>query len=66
MRTAPLAIGVIAFLVGLVWVLQGVGILKGSTMTGSSFWLGMGVVLLAVGIILGVWGARTPRAKKTA
>ena len=66
MRTAFVAIGVIAFLVGLVWTLQGADILMGSTMTGSTFWLAMGVVLVAVGLVLSGVGFRTPRTKKAA
>ena len=65
MRTAIVATGVISFLVGLVWTLQGADILMGSTMTGSSFWLAMGIVLLALGIVLGAWGARNPAPKKS-
>ncbi len=64
MRTAFVAIGVIASLVGIVWTLQGADILMGSVMTGSSFWLAMGILVLAVGIVLGAWGARSPGAKR--
>ena len=66
MRTLFVGIGVIALLVGLVWTLQGAGVIGGSVMSGSSFWLAAGVVLLIVGAgVLGM-GARSPGTKKTA
>ncbi len=66
MRTAFVAIGVIALLVGIVWTLQGTNVLAGSVMSGSTFWLGAGIVLLVVGLVLAGWGARAPSTKKTA
>lgn len=66
MRTVFVGAGVIAALVGIVWTLQGADILMGSVMSGSSFWLGAGVVLLVVGLILAGWGVRSPAAKKAA
>ncbi len=44
--------GVLLGLVGLVWVLQGVGRLQGSPMTGQGFWAGAGLVFLVVGVAL--------------
>ena len=55
----------IAALVGVVWILQGADVLMGSVMSGSSFWLAVGVVLLIVGLILAGWGVRAPSAKHT-
>jgi len=66
MRPVLVGIGVIAFLVGLVWTLQGADILLGSAMTGSTFWLGAGVILIVVGLGFAAWGVRAPVAKKTA
>ncbi len=66
MRTVFVGAGLIAALVGVVWTLQGADVLMGSVMSGSSFWLAVGVVLLIVGLILAGWGARAPSAKKTA
>ena len=45
-------------LVGVVWLLQGVGVLPGSFMTGPPFWAVRGVILLAVGILLALAGFR--------
>ena len=46
-----LAGGILAFLGG-VWLLQGVGVLPGSFMTGQAFWAIMGAVVLVAGGIL--------------
>ncbi len=44
-----LALGGVCLLVGLVWTLQGAGILPGSFMTGSRVWLAIGIILDVVG-----------------
>jgi hypothetical protein len=36
-------------LLGTVWVLQGIGVLAGSFMTGQTFWAWAGAAVLAVG-----------------
>ena len=56
-RIAGVALG----LVGLVWVLQGAGLLQGSPMTGQGFWAGAGVAFLVVGAALTYLGMRRPR-----
>jgi hypothetical protein len=40
----------ILILLGLAWAGQGSGVIGGSAMSGSSFWLAVGVVLLLVGL----------------
>jgi len=45
-------------IVGIVWILQGVGILKGSFMTDSAFWAWMGGLCVAAAIPLLVLGLR--------
>jgi hypothetical protein len=55
---APRLIAGLLILVGGIWVLQGVGILGRSRMTGDPFWAQVGAVLLVLGIGLGVWSAR--------
>lgn len=52
-----LAGGILAFLGG-VWLLQGVGVLPGSFMTGQAFWAIMGAVVLVAGGILIFAGLR--------
>jgi hypothetical protein len=58
MRYVLLILGGLMVLVGGVWVLQGVGVLPGSFMTGQLFWAIMGVILLAVGGLLILAGFR--------
>jgi len=53
-----LIVGGLIALVGLVWFLQGIGILPGSFMTGQAFWAIMGVICLAVGGALVFAGVR--------
>jgi hypothetical protein len=45
----------IAALVGLVWLLQGLGLLPGSFMTGDGIWAVAGLALVAVAIAYGAW-----------
>ena len=45
-------IAVVLLVVGAVWVLQGVGVLGGSFMTGEALWAVIGAVCLGVGALL--------------
>ena len=58
MRYVLLIVGVLMILMGGVWLLQGIGILPGSFMTGQMFWAVIGAVLLAVGGLLVIVGVR--------
>jgi hypothetical protein len=46
-------LAVLMLLVGLVWIGQGLGYIKGSFMTGDMHWFWIGVVVAVVGIGLG-------------
>lgn len=50
MRPTRLVVGVLLCVVGGVWFTQGIGVLKGSFMTGQVFWTVVGVILLALGV----------------
>jgi hypothetical protein len=52
MRWAWLILGVFAVLVGIVWTLQGLNILKGSGMSGNPMWAVIGPILAIVGLAL--------------
>jgi len=52
MRVAGIVFGVLLALIGLVWIGQGLGYIKGSFMTGSAFWGWTGAVCLVVGLAL--------------
>jgi hypothetical protein len=52
MRIVLNVLGVLCFLLGCVWILQGVNILPGSFMTGQTKWAIYGGVLVVVGIAM--------------
>jgi len=57
-RNSLVVLGVLFLLVGLVWVGQGLGYIKGSFMTGDMKWFWIGLGMLVVGILVGVGGLR--------
>jgi hypothetical protein len=59
-RTVAIAIGLLMFLVGLLWTLQGLGHVGGSSMTGSDTWAIIGPAVAGLGVAL-VWVAATGR-----
>jgi hypothetical protein len=61
MRTR-LVVGVLMCVVGGVWFLQGIGVLKGSFMTGEGFWTLIGVILIGYGLRMVVRAVRGERA----
>jgi uncharacterized membrane protein SirB2 len=58
MRRILVGVGIVLILLGGLWLLQGMGILAGSVMTGQSFWAMVGVIVVIVGIVLCLLGAR--------
>ena len=44
--------GLILSGIGLVWTLQGLDVLRGSVMSGSSLWATIGPIVLLVGLVL--------------
>jgi hypothetical protein len=58
MRYVLLVVGGLMAIMGGVWLLQGVGVLPGSFMTGQTFWAVVGALMLAVGGILAFAGFR--------
>ncbi|MET0734791.1 MAG: hypothetical protein ABWY55_03995 [Microbacterium sp.] len=54
--------GVLLALVGLIWTLQGLNVLGGSAMSGSTMWAIIGPIVLIVGLVLiGIGIARRRR-----
>jgi hypothetical protein len=54
--------GVILLLLGLTWLLQGAGVMKGSFMTGQKLWLVVGILVALIGLVVGWLGlAAGPR-----
>ena len=60
MRRSRLVIALVLFLAGLVWLGQGSGLIKGSAMSGSSFWGVAGAVLVVAAIVILVNERRRP------
>ena len=60
MRLGSLVLGLIGLLVGAVWILQGVGVLPGSFMSGQRLWLVIGVIVAIIGLALTYRGLRRP------
>ena len=52
--------GVVMMLLGCVWILQGVGVLPGSFMTGQMQWAVYGAIIGVLGIGLVLWARRKP------
>jgi hypothetical protein len=59
LRYVLLILGGLMDLVGVVWLLQGLGVLPGSFMTGQPVWAVMGAILLVVGSLLVFVGLRS-------
>lgn len=57
----PLALGMLAVVVGAVWTLQGLGYLSGSVMTDDRTWAVVGPIVALVGLVLIAVGLRVRR-----
>ena len=55
MTIARRIIGALLVLTGVVWLGQGLDLIKGSSMTGSTFWAVVGAVCIACGLGLLSW-----------
>ncbi len=60
MKAVAIGLGALMFLVGLVWTLQGLGYLEGSSMTGEDTWAIIGPLVAGLGVAL-VWVAARGR-----
>jgi hypothetical protein len=61
MRVVWLIIGIIAVLVGIVWTLQGLNVLRGSGMSGHSVFTVIGLVVGVIGLALIAFGVQRRR-----
>ena len=62
MRTPVLVVvGVVVAAMGTVFTLQGLGLIGGSPMTGSTLWALLGPIIALLGIVLAVYGLRRRR-----
>jgi hypothetical protein len=51
--------GVLVALAGLLFTLQGVGAIKGSSMSDTTFWTVAGPVIIAIGLVVAGVGVRS-------
>ena len=51
-RSLSLVLGALLVVVGVVWTLQGLDILRGSAMSGVTFWAVVGPLVALAGIVL--------------
>jgi hypothetical protein len=61
----PMAVGVLAVVLGGLWTLQGLDVVEDSAMSGVSTWAIIGPIVAVIGLILIVYGVRRrSRAKR--
>ena len=58
------AIGLVLLVVGGVWFLQGIGVAKGSVMTGSTLWGILGAICFVAGVLTLRWKGRGSEASE--
>jgi hypothetical protein len=56
-------VGAVLVVVGIIWLLQGTGVLGGSTMTGATVWAVIGPVVAIVGVAMVAIGVRRRRSQ---
>ncbi len=63
MRNGVLAaVGVVLTIAGVIWALQGFGVIGGSFMSGDSVWAIIGPIVAVVGLALAAVGVRRARS----
>ncbi len=60
-RIALVVVGVLAVVVGGVWIGQGLNLIPGSFMTGNRMWFYIGILVALLGAVLVVLGLRSRR-----
>jgi len=60
MKMILTVVGVVMMLLGCVWILQGVGVLPGSFMTGQIQWAVYGAIIGVLGVVVVFWARRRP------
>jgi hypothetical protein len=59
--TVLVVISVVLVLLGATWTLQGIGVIKGSVMTGVTLWAVIGPILILAGLATAIFGVRGRR-----
>jgi hypothetical protein len=60
---ATFAVGLIVALFGLIWALQGFGVLGGSPMSNTTTWSTIGPITVLIGIVIAVFSWRKLSSK---
>ncbi|WP_112245299.1 hypothetical protein [Kribbella monticola] len=63
-KAVLIALGVLLTVAGVVWALQGLGYVGGSSMTGKSFWAIVGPLVAALGVSLLYVTLRGPQRRR--
>jgi len=63
-KIVAIALGALLTVSGAIFTFQGLGYLKGSSMTGSSFWAIVGPIIAAAGVSLLYVALRGPRQSR--
>jgi hypothetical protein len=58
MKVALIIVGAVLFVVGVIWILQGLNLIAGGAMAGHRRWALIGGALAVVGIVLGIVSGR--------
>jgi drug/metabolite transporter superfamily protein YnfA len=61
MRFAIICVGVVVALFGLLFTLQGIGVVGGSPMSNTTTWTVLGPIIALIGVALAVGGWRSRR-----
>lgn len=60
-----IVVGALLTVIGGVWLLQGIGLLPGSVMTGATMWIIIGALVAAVGLGLIGWAVARMRRRSS-
>ncbi len=63
MRALLVGAGLLITLAGVVFALQGVGVIGGSFMSGTTFWAVLGPVIAIIGLAMAIAGLRRGRTR---
>lgn len=58
MKIVMLIVAALLIVIGVVWALQGLGVVGGSAMSGNSVWAVIGPIVVVVGIGVGIVALR--------
>lgn len=61
-RPLWVVVGVVVVLLGLLWTLQGTGVIEGSSMSDTTTWSIIGPIVVLVGVVVLVVGFRGRRS----